>query len=202
MKIRFFVILAVLILMGTTYAFETAQDDVILLTLHYNKGEISADYVLKTSGYFHEEKLQSGDDYALKIVDSSGDLLHSQRFDFQLELFLSPLPEWFDEEGNQIYIPIQSETKRLLDEATVEFMLPYFKNAERILIYGTKKEVVLEIELPEFKNEQAYLRPYGYGYEPEYTEAYGYGDKESSGSPSFFDRIFRSITGYLIKISS
>lgn len=123
-----------------------AQQDVFVLTLEYNKGDIAVQNLLVTKGYFTTPINQPADGYILELISSKNKVLYKQTFDFPLEVHFSPPPkEWFDEIGNQIYIPNESETRTVLDAATVELIFPYNDDAARIEIYYPNKTRALSM---------------------------------------------------------
>ena len=131
-------------LLGITFAI---QQDVFILNLKYNKGEISTDFLTVAKGYFHESVNQPDNAYRLELISFDDKILYTQKFDFQLEVFLAPFPEWFDEKGNQIYIPNENETRIIRDTADIELLFPYFDNAKRIDIYDNKNQLKLSIDV-------------------------------------------------------
>ncbi len=141
--------ICIFILSISTIIANAAQQDVYILILQYNKGEISPVFMNKAKGYFHEQVSQPENAYHLEVISLDGKILYTQKFDFQLEVIFSPLPEWFDEKGNQIYIPNESETRAITDKAAVEFILPYFDDAQRIDVYDKNDELKLSIPLKE-----------------------------------------------------
>jgi hypothetical protein len=125
-----------------------AEQKVFVLTLKYNEGLVSFDKIFATKGIFNEQLTPMGE-YRLEILSFNDEVLYSERFDFDLEVFLSAPSEWFDENGIQIYIPNESETGTVLTETTKELIIPYFINAKTINIYNPE-EKILEIPVGHF----------------------------------------------------
>ncbi len=123
-----------------------AQQDVFILTLEYNKGNLSVQNLLVAVGYFTTPVNQPADGYILELISSKSNVLYKQTFDFPLEVHFSPPPrEWFDEKGNQVYIPNESETRTIRDTATVELIFPFFEDAARIDVRYPNKTLALSI---------------------------------------------------------
>lgn len=122
--------------------------DVFVLTLHYDSGKISVESLFIEKGYFEEPVQQPEDGYLLEIISSENKIIYYQRFKFNFEEYLSPpLSEWFDESGNQIYIPNNNETIQILENTTAKLILPYFNNARLIKIKEPSGLVVVSIPL-------------------------------------------------------
>jgi len=121
------------------------EQNVFVLTLKYDKGNISNEGLILTKGFFNEPINQPEEGYTLEVISVDDKILYSQKFEFPLEIPFAPLPEWFDEEGNQIYFPTQEESRILLDTVTVELIFPYFDNIQRIDIKDSSDVLVLSI---------------------------------------------------------
>ncbi len=127
------ILLIIVILASFVYA---EKQDVFQLTLDYDKEEISKNSLLVIKGYFSKPVQTIDDDYTLKMISYKNKVLYEQKFSFPLEIFGAPPAEWFDEQGRQIHIPTAEESGHIiLDKASVELILPYFENAEKINIY-------------------------------------------------------------------
>ncbi len=127
------ILLIVVILLFIPIVYSESQK-VFQLMLEYNKGEITKESLFVKKGYF--TPLDEPGDYRVDIVSFENDVLYSQKFDFSLEVFGAPPREWFDEYGNQIYIPNETESGyRKLDETLKELVIPYFDDAKLINIY-------------------------------------------------------------------
>jgi hypothetical protein len=131
-----------------------AQQDVFVLNLKYDKGAISSEQLLVIKGFFNKPVNQPQDGYKLKIFSLDDEILHSQQFNFPLETFYGTRPEWFDQEGNQIYLPTEKETFVIKDEANIELLTPYFEQAKSINIYDNNNNLALEIIVNEGRAEQ------------------------------------------------
>tara|TARA_Y100000310_G_C20679245_1_gene814939 strand:+ start:1508 stop:2230 length:723 start_codon:yes stop_codon:yes gene_type:complete len=148
MKKKIMYILYVLLFLNIVFA---VKQDVFILKLKYDKGEISNQLLTVTEGVFFEEKNQPNDAYRLEIISFDDSILFTQGFDFELEILSEALPEWFDEAGNQIYIPTEEESGRIiLDETSKEFILPYFEDAKEINIYDKDNNLKLSIDVSNF----------------------------------------------------
>ena len=123
------------------------------LDLNYNQGTVTKELLFVTQGYFKEQKGSTEDYYSLELISFEGTILHTQRFNFPLEIFGAPNLDWFDEAGNQIYIPTAEESGyALLDEAIARLIIPYFKNGKGIIVYNSEKNKILEIDISSYSD--------------------------------------------------
>ncbi len=136
-------IVGVILLLSLVAA--TEMQDIYVLGLKYDKGNISAENIVVTRGYFIPSVYESGAKYALEVISLKNKTLYSQPFDFELEMHIAPDPSWFDEKGNQIYIPRKNETTVTVDRATTELTFPYFEEARFIHIINANKLTLLSI---------------------------------------------------------
>lgn len=141
------IIIIVTLLILAISVVSAAEQLVFVLTLDYDNGVITQEKLFVTKGVFFETPQKNGI-YKLEIVSFDDQILYTEHFDFPLEIFFAPLPEWFDEFGNQIYFP--NETRKILETATKELILPYFENAKQIVIYGSDDTKFLEIDVAVF----------------------------------------------------
>jgi hypothetical protein len=142
-----FVAVLLLILVTSVYA---AEQKVYRVTLEYDDGEVSFDNVILTLGAFNEPFTSSGD-YRIDLVSFDNEALYSEKFDFNLEVAAIAPPEWFDEEGNQIYIPGEDEQPQDLTKTTKEILIPYFSNGKQINVYH-QTELILEESVVHFSD--------------------------------------------------
>ncbi|MGK0209491.1 MAG: hypothetical protein ACI83O_000768 [Patescibacteria group bacterium] len=131
----------------------------IIFTLGYDKGEI------ELFNYFLEDHFvaPSGEDtgsYSLSLYSCSDDLLHVSYFDFSLISFGEPLPEWFDDEGNQIYIPTEDEVIFEEDFSTLDVAVPYYEDFSSIVV----SDVVNGVDVLKMNLEGNNCRNYWYLY--------------------------------------
>src|SRR3989344_6320736 len=99
----FVVFISVLFLLGCVSALD--QQAVFVLTLRYDKGNVSAQSLVVTQGYFSPPIDQPEEGYLLEVLSVDRRVLYSQRFDFNLEMSSAADPSWFDKQGRQVYIP-------------------------------------------------------------------------------------------------
>lgn len=120
------------------------------ITLGYDSGDLSKQQVKLIESIGDVDKKSTEGAYSLKLYSFNEQLLYETRFDFELEILGIPPKEWFDEEGNQIYIPNETEIGIIAIEktATVVFA-PYFRNAKTIRIFKND-ELKLEFDVSEY----------------------------------------------------
>ena len=124
-----------------------AEQDVFVLNLRYDNGNVSVQSLIVSKGFFNEPLNQPEEGYRLEVVSSKGKVLYEQKFEFSLKINFEPPPEWFDDEGNQIYFPTEEETEITTNTSTVELIFPYFKNIESINVYDRNDELVSSIDV-------------------------------------------------------
>ena len=139
----FVVFISVLFLLGCVSALE--QQAVFVLTLRYDKGNVSAQSLVVTQGYFSPPIDQPEEGYLLEVLSVDRRVLYSQRFDFNLEMSSAADPSWFDKQGRQVYIPAANETRFYLEKTSLELMLPYFRDASRIQIKDSLGNIVFSL---------------------------------------------------------
>jgi len=120
------------------------------INLDYDSGTISQQSVKLIESMGEIDKKSLVGDYKLKIYSFNEELLYESNFDFDLELFNSPPKEWFDDEGNQIYIPDETEAEPTLIERTTKVLFaPYSATAKELRIEKENK-IELIIDVSEF----------------------------------------------------
>ena len=135
-------------------AFEN-QSYAYLISINNSNGSLSLDSLglIKTNG-FPDDIPGSDKDYTAKIISFGRDVLYKINFSIASSdnfLYSSSDPSWFDEQGNQIYIPTVNES----DEMSVLILptiltIPYFPNAEKIEIYSPEEELILTIDVSRY----------------------------------------------------
>lgn len=138
-------ILMILAFVGFAYA---AEQQVFVLNLRYDGSTITFEDITVTEGILN--KIPNRGNFKLDIISFDDEVIYSQNFDLGLVRQKLPNPEWFDDEGRQIYIPTEDETIIKLDETTKELVVPYFQNAKQIIIFNEENEKVLEIPVLQF----------------------------------------------------
>jgi hypothetical protein len=86
--------------------------------------------------------------YTLKMFSFENEVLYSFKFSINPEKLYAPPKEWFDEEGNQIYIP--NETISVENETNIVLVFPYFKNAEKVNIYDSDDSLILSVDVSKY----------------------------------------------------
>ena len=88
----------------------------------------------------------------IETLSFENDILDSFNYTFEMQEKLPPPQDWFDEEGNQIYVP--NETDEYLNEYTAVLTLCYFPNAEFINIYR-KNFLLLPVDVSKYHDLDA-----------------------------------------------
>ena len=144
-KTAIFAILAFLLILATVNA---EKRDAFILTLEYNSGSITLESIRAGKIPFNERKSSPHDNYLLEYLSFDGKVLYSLNFYFPLEIGGSPPdPEWFDEDGNQVYIPTVNKSSRRLEKAFVELIVPSSENGRFVRISDYNGGIAMEIDL-------------------------------------------------------
>lgn len=126
----------------------TPTQTVYVIALRYNSGTLASEGVSIIQGYPSDARNKPPQGYILRLSSFDGKLLHTLRFDVPRHIAISPPPEWFDEKGNQIYYPLQSEaTNKLLDSVSLKLIIPYFKDGKSITISGQQNNLLLTVDV-------------------------------------------------------
>lgn len=122
-------------------SFFVSASDVILVSLHYENGEISLNERYNLVGHYPDRKIQEGDHY-LSVVSGKGEKLYSFRFNVP----------------NKIYTDSSSKGGNVieLDEVDFGLLVPYFEEAKDIKIYKGNEEL-LTIKNPRAKGNYYWI---------------------------------------------
>ncbi|MFH1325444.1 MAG: hypothetical protein ABIH49_01580 [archaeon] len=128
-----------------------SEQYVYVVSLNSNQSVLSFDDVALSKGGLPNP--EEGD-YTSRIISSSGNNLYEMKFPVPGSVFVygsPPNPDWFDDSGNQIYIPSVEESGSYeLTSFPVILVLPYYPNAEKIEIYSPENELLLEVDVSRF----------------------------------------------------
>ncbi len=121
---------------------------IYVLDLNYDRGIVTKESILVMNGYYQEARVQPEDGYLLELVSFDNEVLFSLKFKFPLEIVSEALPEWFDENGNQIYFPTAEEAGHIiLDKTAIQLIIPYFPNGKTIRISNPEGRNLLEVDV-------------------------------------------------------
>lgn len=143
--------IAFLVLTLTPIVFAEENQIFFSVVLDYDSGIISQKDIKLIESIGEIDKKSDIGDYNLKIYSFSEKLLYKTNFDFDLEIFNIPPKEWFDDEGNQIYIPDEGEIETTIIEKTTKVLfVPYFSNAKTIEIFDENDTLLLSIDVSQY----------------------------------------------------
>jgi hypothetical protein len=125
-----------------------ADDVSYSLTIKYENGTIIPLDIGLIGGKSPERLNQPDEGYRLKIISFKDEILYSFRFDIETIRNYALDPEWFDENGTQIYFP--TETKNLSTETTLVIIFPYFRNAKIVEIYNPNNTIAVVIDVSKY----------------------------------------------------
>ncbi len=115
-----------------------AQNEVFIVDLNYEDGELTVKEVMTKTGYYPDRKIHKGEDYTLDLV-SEDEVLYSFKFEVPLRIQTDVINEDGEIEGGVI----------VLDKSNFALVLPYYDKAKEIKIYDNKnKEVVSKSVVP------------------------------------------------------
>ena len=128
----------------------SAQSNLVYsLIINYDNGNLTLGSLNFIEGGQTPNVFISDVKYKAKIISFTEEILYQTNFSFEIAPIFAALPEWFDEEGNQIIIP--NETGIItLNETSFDLVLPYFPNAEKIEVYSPENELALTIDVSEY----------------------------------------------------
>ena len=201
------IIFSLCILIGLALV-SAAQQEVFVLNLKYDSGNVSVQSFLKTTGVFYPPVSQPTIGYNLSVLTSDNKVLYSQLFDFSLEIYTSPPdPSWFDEQGNQIGFANDAQNVIIREEASVELLLPYYEDAQRIEITDKEKVKILSIYLAT-DEQSSFIQNYqsdsgskdvSYAYEDADNNVRCASQPESDYKPSKFRILFCNLRNIFVK---
>jgi len=82
--------------------------------------------------------------YTVQISSASGTILYSTEVGVTAVVG-APSPDWFDEDGNQIYFP--HEMLHILDPFETKLILPSFSDAKKISMYDPEGMLVFDVHI-------------------------------------------------------
>jgi hypothetical protein len=82
--------------------------------------------------------------YTVQISSASGAILYSTKMGVTAVVG-APSPDWFDEDGNQIYFP--HEMLHILDPFETRLILPSFSDAKKISMYDPEGMLVFDVHI-------------------------------------------------------
>jgi len=137
-------VLVLLVLTTTVYADDVSYS----LTINYKEGKISLVDLKLREGTAPSRLVQPEEGYTLKVISFNNEVLHSFKFVIELIPQHALKPEWFDENGTQIYFP--NVTFPVTNETSIVLTFPYFRNAKTVEIYSPNKILVLSVDVSNY----------------------------------------------------
>jgi len=136
---------AMMLLLATSvYAVDVSYS----FTLKYKDGKLNLTSIGLLDGTAPDRLNQPEVGYTLKVVSFKNEVLYSFKFSIDTTILSAADPSWFDEEGNQIYIP--NETQKTINETSINLIFPYFKNAKTVDIFDQNNTLVLSIDISKY----------------------------------------------------
>jgi len=149
--------LAIAFLILTTLPVALAQENQVFFSviLDYDSGTITQKEVKLIESIGELDKKSSIGDYKLRVYSFDGQVLYETNFDLDLDIFDTPPKEWFDDEGNQIIIPTETDVgSATVEETTKVLFVPYSIDAKEIRIEKDGR-IELVIDVSEFTKPSA-----------------------------------------------
>lgn len=138
--------LALLLLLIASMAQE-GMDVTISLSISYDSGTLQITSAKLLSGAYSGSSGERGD-YTAKLMDFKGNTLYSKKFFIQTTPLYEAPADWFDDRGNQIYLP--NESIGLLNKTSFVLNMPYYRNVKTAEIYGPNGHLLAQRDLSEF----------------------------------------------------
>jgi len=148
----------------------SAKSFSLLISLKYDQDKeiFSSSKVELAEGEAATHLYQPKDGHLLKIISGDKTTLYSTKFLIPRgPAGTPPNPEWFNEKGEQVYIPKPDEPTGLpsFKDMPFDIVTPYFIKSKNIEIYDPQNKLVLNLEVPrtselidKFVDEQLTLR--------------------------------------------
>lgn len=114
------------------------------LGIHYNNGNLSLSDIELVEGNGPDRLNQPESGYTLSVISFGGEKIHSFRFEINPVVLEAMRPEWFDENGTQIYFPKASPQATETDEMII---VPYYHDAKEIRIEDEKGRPALLVDV-------------------------------------------------------
>lgn len=140
------IILVSLLIFITPFVYADEQK-VYVLDLSYSKGSVSVNSISVIFANLNPVTDQPLDGYELKVLSFDNSILYRQKFKFNLEIQAVAPQGTFDESGRQITFP---EGPGILENASIELLIPYYPNGKYIDINTPNGTKVLEIPILQF----------------------------------------------------
>lgn len=140
LMIRLLMIAAMVLVLASSVS---AFGKIFVVSLNYNKGDISINDKVIKLGYYPDRKIQPEDGYICEIISYTDEVLYSFRFEVPLKIYLDS-SDGVSKGLSGGYI--------LLDNADFALVMPYFDNAKEIRIYrpeGKTKRLELNMSVEE-----------------------------------------------------
>jgi hypothetical protein len=143
--------IAIILVMGLLLALtvQAQQEKLFSVTFTLVDNQLVVEDVEIVYGVFVEPKSVS-EDYRLELLSFEEKVLYETKFGISTIEYFEPLPEWFDEEGNQIYIPSEDEVRRQIENPSTAFLLPYFPDVKFLRVYDSEGVLLLEEDISFF----------------------------------------------------
>lgn len=148
-NVRWMMLGAILLLISNA-VYAAVEQKAYILNLKYDEGIITKEDLKVIPGEAPDRRIQPKIGYLLELISFNNETLYSFKFNFPLEKLMVPPANWFDENGNQVYIPKSSEVRQRLDVVIITLVIPYFKNGKTISIYDPNNTKVLAIDVGYF----------------------------------------------------
>ncbi|PIO04682.1 hypothetical protein COT47_07990 [Candidatus Woesearchaeota archaeon CG08_land_8_20_14_0_20_43_7] len=147
-------------------------DKIFVISLSYDNGDITVDQIYVKPGKVIETQAKTPESYRYETISFDGKVLETSHFLIQLELLMPPPLETISEENAKIFGVTEEEiiedskkdissseviqedkaTKIILNKTDALVTIPYFNDAEKIIIYSPTGEKKATISTIQFAN--------------------------------------------------
>lgn len=133
LRVRILLLLVLLLICSTASYSSSEMEPIMGINFKHEDNSFSINRIDLYNSY--RTDTQERGDYLLEVVNGDDDLIDSAYFDLP-DLSYSADPDWFDDDGNQIFVPNVSSVEMFIQ-------LRYTSDARRILIRQTIDEQII-----------------------------------------------------------
>jgi|SRR3989344_4001697 len=133
-----------------------AQSDVsYVLTLNYNGNTFAVDSITLVEGKSIKDVFEPSEGFTIKVLDKNNEILYSEVFIADLTPIREAPDYFFDDSGEQVTFE-DTESPQEIKETSIVLTIPYFEEAEKIQIYDSNDQLVLEFSIDEEFNKTGF----------------------------------------------
>src|SRR3989344_3446241 len=133
-----------------------AQSEVsYVLTLNYDGKTLAVDSLTLVEGRAVKDIFESSEGFTIKVLDKNDKILYFEVFIADLTPIREAPDYFFDDSGEQVAFE-DIESPKEIKETSIVLTIPYFEEAEKIQIYDSNDQLVLEFSIDEEFNKTGF----------------------------------------------